>query len=263
MKIIGAGFGRTGTMSIKAALEELGFGPCYHMTEIFDKPDHVAFWDDAADAVDAVERGEAVDWEMVFYGYEATLDWPACLFYEELMEAYPDAKVLLNVRDPERWYDSVAQTVARGPGSEGSPARSLLLKAAQLAIPSLHRAPSMMEKIITKGTFDGRFEDREHVVRRFVRHTEQVKERVPLEKLLVYEVGEGWQPLCDFLGAEVPRGKPFPRLNDRQEFPKMMRRHMVAALAPRAVRAFATVSVLLAAAWALRLAVRSPRRRAG
>ena len=84
MKIIGAGFGRTGTMSIKAALEELGFGPCYHMTEIFDKPDHVAFWDDAADAV---ERGEAVDWERVFSGYEATLDWPACLFYEELMEA--------------------------------------------------------------------------------------------------------------------------------------------------------------------------------
>ncbi|HKH78189.1 MAG TPA: sulfotransferase [Rubrobacteraceae bacterium] len=121
----------------------------------------------------------------------------------------------------------------------------------------------MMEKIISKVTFDGRFEDREHVVRRFVRHTEQVKERVPPEKLLVYEVGEGWQPLCDFLGAEVPRGKPFPRLNDRQAFPKMMRRHMVAALAPRAVRAIATVSVLLAAAWALRSAVRSPRRRAG
>jgi len=121
----------------------------------------------------------------------------------------------------------------------------------------------MMEKIISKVTFDGRFEDREHVVRRFVRHTEQVKERVPPEKLLVYEVGEGWQPLCDFLGAEVPRGKPFPRLNDRQTLPKMMRRHMVAALAPRAVRVIATVSVLLAAAWALRSAVRSPRRRAG
>ena len=254
MKVIGAGFGRTGTMSIKAALEELGFGPCYHMTELFGKPKHVEFWDEA---VDRAKRGEPVEWEKVFSGYEATLDWPGCLFYGELMEAYPDARVLLNVRDPESWYESVAQTVARGPGSDdASPARSLFFKAARLVIPSMRRAPSMMEKVITQGTFDGRFEDREHVIRRFVRHIEEVKERVPPEKLLVYEVTQGWEPLCAFLGVEVPKGRPFPHLNDREEFPRMMRRHMAAALAPRVGRALAAACVLLAALWVLRLAAR-------
>lgn len=253
MEVIGAGFGRTGTMSIKAALEELGFGPCYHMTELFDKPGHVGFWDEA---VDAVKRGEPVEWGTVFSGYEATLDWPGCLFYEELMESYPNAKVLLNVRDPESWYESVAETVARGPGSaDVSPARSLLFKAARLVIPSLRRAPSMMEKVITQGTFDGRFEDREHVIGRFRRHTEEVMERVPPEKLLVYEVKEGWEPLCGFLGVEAP-DKPFPHLNDREEFPRMMRRHMLAALAPQVGKALAAAAVLVAALWALRLAAR-------
>ena len=258
MKVIEAGFGRTGTMSIKAALEELGFGPCYHMTELFGRPEHVEFWDDS---VDRAKRGEPVEWEKVFSGYEATLDWPGCLFYGELMEAYPDARVLLNVRDPESWYESVAQTVARGPGSDdASPARSLFFKAARLVIPSMRRAPSMMEKVITQGTFDGRFKDREHVIGRFVRHTEEVKERVPPEKRLVYEVTQGWEPLCAFLGVEVPKGRPFPHLNDREEFPRMMRRRMVAALAPRVAGARAAAYVLLVALWALRMAARSQGR---
>ena len=98
LKVIGAGFGRTGTMSLKVALEELGFDPCYHMSELFENSSHADLWNAAAD-------GERVDWEALLGGYAATVDWPGCSFYEELMEAYPDAKVLLSVRDPERWYE--------------------------------------------------------------------------------------------------------------------------------------------------------------
>src|ERR687893_2377401 len=104
LEVIGAGFGRTGTVSLKAALEELGFSPCYHMIELFKHPEH-------ADPREAARRGERVDWDGVLGGYGATVDWPACSFYEELMEAYPDAKVLLSVREPGRWYESTRNTI--------------------------------------------------------------------------------------------------------------------------------------------------------
>jgi hypothetical protein len=260
VKVIGAGFGRTGTLSLKVALEELGFGPCYHMVELFDKPEHVEFWDEAPDRV---ARGEPVDWGEVFSGYEATVDWPGCRFYEELVRAYPDAKVLLSVRDPESWYDSAWSTIARGPRSDATPAMSLLFKVGQLAAPSMRRVPSMVRKVITDGTFDGRFEDREYAVEVFVQHIDEVKERVPAEKLLVYEVGEGWGPLCDFLGVEAPE-RPFPHLNDRGEFPKMMRRRMVRALTPAIGRTVAAASLVLTALWVVRSGYgggRSARRR--
>jgi hypothetical protein len=249
LKVIGAGFGRTGTLSLKAALEELGFGPCYHMTELFDKPDHIRFWDEAADEV---ARGETVGWEEVFSGYEATVDWPACIFYEELMEAYPDAKVLLSVRDPERWYDSAESTIARMPNSGAFSPQALLIKATGLLVPSMRRAPSMAEKIISEGTLDGRFDDREHAVEVFERHNKEVKRRVPAEKLLVFEVREGWGPLCEFLGVEVP-DKPFPHLNDGEEFPRMMRRQIATVLAPALGRALVALSAVLAALLMLRM----------
>ena len=104
MKVIGAGFGRTGTLSVKAALEELGVGPCYHMVEVFDKPGHVALWQAAAE-------GKSIDWEELFADYNAVVDWPACTFYQQLMQAYPEAKVLLTVRDPQSWYESTKNTI--------------------------------------------------------------------------------------------------------------------------------------------------------
>jgi len=99
VKVIGAGFGRTGTMSLKVALETLGFGPCYHMMELLAYPEHADVWE-------AARRGEAVKWDGILGEYDAAVDWPACTFYEELMERYPEAKVLLSVRDPDRWYES-------------------------------------------------------------------------------------------------------------------------------------------------------------
>jgi hypothetical protein len=104
MKVIGAGFGRTGTMSLKVALEELGFGPCYHMIELFEHPEHVERWE-------AAVGGEPVDWEELFSGYQVTVDWPGAAFYKELSERYPEARVILTVRDPERWYESAWNTI--------------------------------------------------------------------------------------------------------------------------------------------------------
>jgi hypothetical protein len=212
LQVIGAGFGRTGTASLKEALEELGFGPCYHMYEVFINPGHADFWR-------AAWRGEPADWDGVLGPYEATVDWPACSFYEELMERHPDAKVLLSVRDPERWYESTRNTIYElGKASTGSAFSRLGFALLSLLVFGRFRtgqAP-MTEEILWQGTFDGRFEDKDHAIGVFNRHNEEVQRRVPKEQLLVYEVKEGWGPLCEFLGVEEP-DKPFPHLNDAAE----------------------------------------------
>ena len=201
LKVIGAGYGRTGTLSLKNALEHVGFRPCYHMTELFSKPGADEQWE-------AIARGKLVDWNTLFEGYQATVDWPACAVYKELMQAYPEAKVLLSVRDPDKWYESVYNTIYqvshRGPLS--SHAR-------------------MIQALIWEGTFDGRFEDKAYAITVFQRHNEEVRQLVPAEKLLVYDVKEGWEPLCAFLDVEVPVDTPFPHLNDRNEFMARVRSH--------------------------------------
>lgn len=232
--MIGAGFGRTGTKSLQAALEELGFGPCYHMTELFEHPEHVRFWE-------AARRGEPVGWDDFLGEYEAAVDWPAGAFYEELMEKYPDAKVLLSVRDPERWYESTRSTIYRMRGLASSPFAPAIVSAAGVFSPTakhaahvvraMRRASRVIDGVIWEGTFGGRFEDRQHAIGVFERHVEEVKRRVPAEKLLVYEVKDGWGPLCAFLGVEVPKRKPFPRSNDMADFRRTFGRRSVPASA--------------------------------
>jgi len=195
LKVIGAGFGRTGTLSTKNALEELGLRPCYHMTELFERPDAAEQWE-------AIVAGTPADWNTVFTGYQATVDWPACAFYKELMQVYPEAKVLLTVRDPERWYESAINTIYVSSRSH---------------LPQSPHA-QMINTLIWQGTFDGKFEDKDYAIAVFHRHSEEVKQHVPPEKLLVYSVKEGWEPLCAFLGVEVPADTPFPMLNDRASF---------------------------------------------
>jgi len=200
LKVIGAGFGRTGTLSTKLALEELGFNPCYHMSELFERPDANEQWD-------AITRGgsvDGVDWHTVFKGYAATVDWPGCTFYRELMQAYPGAKVLLSVRDPEKWYESAINTIYRVSHLNPEHAKSIHGR--------------MINALIWQGTFDGRFEDKDYAIAVFLRHIEEVKQQVQVEKLLVYDVKEGWEPLCAFLGVAVPTKKPFPHVNDRDSF---------------------------------------------
>jgi hypothetical protein len=200
LNVIGAGFGRTGTMSLKTALDQLGCGPCYHMIEVFAHPEHIATWQAAAE-------GQPVDWEALFEGYQAAVDWPACTFYRQLMELYPQAKVVLTVRDAERWYESVCNTILRATtdgSTEGLP-------------PEMARQRRMVDTLVWQRTFGGRFEDKQHAIAVFEQHRREVEETVPRERLLVYDVREGWEPLCRFLGVAVPAGVPFPALNTTEE----------------------------------------------
>jgi hypothetical protein len=205
LKLIGAGFGRTGTLSLKVALEKLGFGPCYHMAEVFPRPDHVAMWHRLA-------FGQPIDWDQLFAGFHATVDWPAARWWREIAAHYPDAKVLLSVRDPEAWYKSVTDTIYQ-PMSEPAPLDS----------PEIVRLQSeMVRKSVLAETFDNRFEDKAHALEVFTRHTQEVRDTIDPARLLVFDVHEGWEPLCRFLDAAIP-DEPFPRLNDTATFQTMIR----------------------------------------
>jgi Sulfotransferase domain len=216
VKVIGAGFGRTGTMSLKAALETLGFAPCYHMTEVFEHPEHAGFWE-------AARQGQTVDWDALLGDYEAAVDWPACAFYEDLMRRYPDAKVLLSVRDPVPWYESTRNTIYElSRITVISPFSRQTFRLIGLIRPGMGQIVRMINRLIWVDTFDGRFEDEEYAKAVFERHNAEVQKRVPQDKLLVYEVRQGWEPLCEFLGVGVPE-EPFPRLNDTAEMLRRIR----------------------------------------
>ena len=200
LKAIGAGVARTATTSTKAALEELGFDPGYTFVTLFARPDHLDPWL-------AAYAGEPMDWPALFAGFQATVDWPACDFYEPLMEVYPEAKVVLTVRDPEKWYESMINTIWAVHQAEAQAGRG----------PDTDKMSRLREVMIWQGAFDGRFLEKDYAIGFFERHTQRVKERVPRDKLLVFDAKEGWEPLCRFLEVEVP-DKSFPRLNDTQAF---------------------------------------------
>lgn len=209
LDVIGAGFGRTGTSSLQAALEQLGFDRCYHMREVFANPHHAGIWIDAF-------KGRPVDWEALFAGYRATVDWPGCTFYRELMHQYPEAKILLSVRDPEKWYDSARTTIYASKGS------TRIVQAMRVLLPRLRKMTGMVNTLVWQGTFHGRFEDRQYAIDTFNWHNQEVMRLVPPDRLLVYDVKQGWEPLCQFLGVPVPQDTPFPHLNDGAEFRAMI-----------------------------------------
>ena len=194
MKVIGSGFGRTGTLSLKLALEQLGFAPCYHMFEVVGRQERLQAW------LELAEGGER-DWPGTFSGYQAAVDWPASAFWRELVDFYPQAKVIHTVRDPDRWYDSIEKTLY---------AQYLQLRQQNTLF------ARMVQPMIWDGIFGGRF-DRESATARFRRHNEEVAEAVPVDRLLVFKTGEGWGPLCEFLGVPVPAAE-FPRSNDSGSF---------------------------------------------
>ena len=201
LAVIGAGFGRTGTLSLKVALERLGHGRGYHLSEAFQNPDHVPLWAAALD-------GGALDCEHLFDGYGSSTNWPGCTFHDELLARYPEAQVVLGIRDPQTWYDSVAETIYRvmRPRGDGpQPVRELY------------------ERLIWRDTFGDRFEDRAHAIGVYEAHNARVRERVPPERLLEHRIEDGWEPLCEFLGAAVPT-EPFPHLNDRASFAEIDKR---------------------------------------
>jgi hypothetical protein len=207
LEVIGAGFGRTGTLSLKAALEHLGFAKCHHMMEVAKYPAQTEYWH-------AVSRGQHVDWDRVFEGYRASCDFPSSVYWEELHRHFPESKVILTIRDPRQWYRSVADTIY--PISTGVP---LWLT---LVLPRLRKGREMIQNIIWNGLFSGRFEEEEHAVRVFQEHAERVKQVVAPERLLVFEPKDGWKPLCRFLGVPVP-DVPFPHLNEAASMRRVRR----------------------------------------
>jgi hypothetical protein len=193
LKVIGAGVGRTATFSVKFALEHLGLGPCYHMTEVFARARrNIPLWLE-------VVNGRP-DWETIFAGYQSTTDYPACTYWRELADYYPDAKVVLSVRDADGWFDSVSETIFSDQ-IQGSLAGS--------------PAETMMQGVIFDA-FGGRSKDRAFMTDWFKRRNQQVIDALPRERLLVYSPKEGWAPLCSFLGVPLP-DEPFPRINRRDE----------------------------------------------
>ncbi|CAF1124470.1 unnamed protein product, partial [Didymodactylos carnosus] len=206
LKIIGAGFGRTGTLSTKYALEQLGY-TCYHMLELRKTPTRSIHWLNAAKSK---ENQEPFDWDVIFENYDSTVDFPACYFWKELLDYYPDAKVILNVRNPEKWYESVQNTLYKA-------SNSLMLHVAMMWDPTFRKMSEMRDKIVWKGIFQNRFHDKSYTIDIFNRHNDAVKRTVPENRLLVFDVKQGWKPLCDFLDAPVPN-TPFPRINDTAEY---------------------------------------------
>jgi hypothetical protein len=193
LKIVGTGLGRTGTKSMQTALAMLGFGPCHHMVEVFQHPESMQLWIDA-------DEGRP-DWNAIFKGYNSAVDYPSAAYWRELTRYYPNAKVLLTVRDPDEWFESIQATIlargslARG-GGEDLPARFFA--------GIRRRLPAQLD-------------DREVMTRYFRSHTEAVAAAIAPERLLVHQTGEGWERLCRFLAVPVP-AEPFPSENSRTEF---------------------------------------------
>ncbi|MCL5777740.1 sulfotransferase family protein [Limibaculum sp. FT325] len=197
MHVIGAGLGRTGTYSLKLAINRLGLGPCHHMEEVLlDQATQVPLWAAAA-------QGRP-DWAAIYAGYGSAVDWPTAGFFRELDAAYPNAKFILTVRSPESWLASFSETIYR-------------LLAAPGMLPDEARPwHEMCVGVIGRTGFPPGL-DAETLRRGFEAHVAAVRATIPAERLLVYQVKEGWAPLCAFLGVPVP-DEPFPRTNDRAEF---------------------------------------------
>jgi hypothetical protein len=191
IEVIGTGFGRTGTDSMREALNLLGFGPCHHMLEVNANEGQKLLWR-------ALAQGAAPDWERLFAGYRSCVDWPSAHYWRELVEVYPRAKVILTYRTAESWWTSFEQTIVRGIGNSTD-------------------AASLGVALIRDKVFGGRPEDRAHALALYEANVAAVKATVPAERLLVHQLGDGWEPLCKHLGVPVP-AQPYPRRNTADDF---------------------------------------------
>ena len=193
LKVVGSGLGRTGTKSMHTALAMLGFGPCHHMVEVFQHPESMQLWVDAGEG--------KPNWDLIFQGYHSMVDYPGAAYWKEIADHYPDAKVLHTVRDPDKWFESTQATIF----APQAPTRT--------------DSAGLRERFF--GSFMGpmreHLDDRAFMTDYFRRHTEEVKATIAPDRLLVYEVGEGWDRLCGFLGVPVP-AEPYPSENSRGEF---------------------------------------------
>ena len=197
LRVVGAGLGRTGTHSLKIALTRLLGAPCYHMEEVFANEGHVRAWHDAA-------LGKPVDWQALFAGYAASVDWPACAYWPELMQAFPDSLVLLSVRDPNAWWESASATIFDTRHHDH---------------PLVTPEWKQMIQAMFAHRWSGSRSDREAAIAAFRENTARALREVPPERLLVWQASEGWEPLCKALGVAVP-DEAFPHSNARAEWRK-------------------------------------------
>ena len=202
--IIGSGFGRTGTMSLKRALDMLGFGPCHHMEEVLHHPEQVAHWQ-------AVVAGKPVNWEEVFAGYRSQVDWPGAHVWRQLADSFPQAKVIHTQRPEEQWWNSFSATIAVVLGNfRDMPApphmRAMMTVAAQMI------GPETIGNSLTKDA----------ALSAYRKRAADVEAVIPRERLLIFDVAEGWEPLCRFLNVPAPT-TAFPHVNSTEEWWKLVR----------------------------------------
>ncbi|MEY2403712.1 MAG: hypothetical protein QOD38_1263 [Acidimicrobiaceae bacterium] len=199
LAVVGAGVGRTGTHSLKVALEQLLGGPCHHMLEVLGNPERqMPGWTDAIE-------GRPVDWAQLLEGYRSLVDWPGSAFWRELRAEYPDALVLLSVRDPEKWYRSASDTIFQ--------TFDHLPPEAQPWMNSLRK--------LLHDRFSDQFDDRAAMIDAYERHNEAVRREVPSQQLLEWQPSDGWAPICERLGLPVP-SEPFPVTNTTDQFRTML-----------------------------------------
>lgn len=193
LQIVGAGVGRTGTESLKLAFEQLLGGRCYHMLEVIQHPEAAHYWASAG-------RGEMPDWDEVFDDYVAAVDWPVAAYWPELSAAYPDAPVLLSTRrSAEEWYRSASNTIfAIDPTTmPGGP------------------DPALFAGIFGRFTFD--IGDPHAAMEAYERHNRDVRASIAPDRLIEWQPGDGWAPLCRALGLPEP-SEPFPHVNTTEMF---------------------------------------------
>ena len=196
LKVIGTGFGRTGTDSMREALNILGFGPTHHMFEVHDNPHQSKIWR-------ALVEGAAPDWDQFFDGYHACVDWPSAHYWRELIDYYPDAKVILTQRPAEDWWRSLEKTILEFANAPDDPDMFFT------------------QKLVGDIVFGGRPVTRDHAISIYNAHIQDVKNTVPEHRLLIYNLGDGWEPLCRHLEVEIP-SQDYPNRNAQKAFSDRM-----------------------------------------
>ncbi len=215
IKIIGAGLPRTGTNTLKESLERLGYAKTYHMKELLVHPANLHYWLTLKDT-------GTTDWDSLYNGYQATVDFPGYPWYKEHMKRYPDAKVILTVRPFENWYSSIYSTIWQaGPQTVGEKVAMMSKLIVNPRLRSVIKCVKFAKGTIFSTHLEGKFTDKAYAEKVFNKHTADVKAYVPADKLLVYDVSEGWDPLCNFLGVPVPK-EPLPHLNKKENFKGML-----------------------------------------
>lgn len=215
IKIIGAGFPRTGTNSLKRSLEMLGYSKTYHFKDLLNKPENLHYWTELRDT-------KTTKWEEIYSGYQASVDFPCYPWYKEHLEKYPDAKVILTVRDFDDWYESIKSTIWRsGPQTPIKKLKLILKLPFNPKTRRIFKCIKFVKAFLWKTQFQDRFLDKAFVKSVWESHHEEVKKHVPEKQLLVYDVREGWPPLCKFLNADVP-SQDLPHLNKRENFHQMI-----------------------------------------